>query len=69
MLHSFEVEEATSGSEFRTTIRPRSVRFVESPSSIPPRDNRACDDPFIATQARSINTEGWLDFDAPKREL
>ena len=69
MLDSFEVEEATSGSEFRTTIRPRSIRFFESPSSIPPRDNRVCDDSFMAMQARSINTEGWLDFDAPKREL
>ena len=68
-LRSFEVKEATAGSEFRTTIRPRSIRFFESGSTIPPQDNRVYDDSFIAAQVRYINTEVWLDFDAPKREL
>ena len=39
-LDSFEVKEATSGSEFRTTIRPRSIRFFESASNIPPQSSR-----------------------------
>jgi hypothetical protein len=68
-LRAFEVKEATSGSEFRATIHPRSIRFFESPSTIPPQDNRVYDDSFIASQTRYINTEVWLDLDAPKREL
>ena len=66
---SFEVKEATAGSEFRMKIRPRSIRFFESGSNIPGRDSRVYNDSFIASQARYINTEIWLDFDAPKREL
>ncbi len=68
-LKPFEVRETTAGSEFRTTIRPRSIRFFESGSTIPPQTQRVYDGSFIASQVRFINTEVWLDLDAPRREL
>ncbi len=68
-LDPFEVRETTAGSEFRTTIRPRSIRFFESGSTIPPQTQRVYDGSFIASQVRFINTEVWVDLDPPRREL
>ncbi len=65
----FEVREATAGSEFRTTVTAKSIRFFESARGVPAMGNRVYGTRFAAAQTRYVNTEVVLELEAPGRTL
>jgi hypothetical protein len=65
----FEVRETTAGSEFRTTIRSKSIRFFESGRGVPAFANRTYGNRFAVAQTRYVNTEVIIGLDAPGRVL
>ncbi|MBL8987389.1 MAG: toll/interleukin-1 receptor domain-containing protein [Gemmatimonadetes bacterium] len=66
---AFDVREATAGSEFRTTVTAKSMRFFESARGIPAFGNRVYGSRFAAAQTRYVNTEVVLELEAPGRTL
>ena len=66
---AFDVRESTAGSDFRTTLTAKSIRFFESARGVPAYQGRIYATRFAAGQTRFVNTEVLVNLDPPGRQL
>ncbi len=64
---TFEVRQATEGSDWRLRVTTRSIRLFEGDRTPPPLNQRTYGTRFSAPQTRYLYTEVLLDFEAPGR--